>query len=329
MRAPVHLNAGAGPSVKPVSDQLSLGLDIGGSSVKAAVLQHGPGRPPLLLATGIRPLGPDRHVLDAVEIVVGMAHQLLAAHGEIAVIGIGLPGIFDAHSGAPTVLPNFPEDWIEYPIRRVLEGRLRRAVHLVNDAKAFSFAEARMGAGVGARTVACAVLGTGVGGGIVIDGDLWSGQGTAGELGHITVALDGPPCGCGNTGCVEAFAGSEAIASFGGRPTAKDVFDAVAHGDTMAVAAVDRAVSALGAGLANVYITIAPDLFVIGGGIAGSADQIIPPLEREIRRRVRVAPASRIRVVAGTLGRNAGAIGAALMAWAAAPVPPFATERAS
>lgn len=296
-----------------VDPRLALGLDIGGSSVKVGLISFGADDPPVTRATGIRPLPPDRELGATLDRVMSLAGELIAQYGAVTSVGVALPGIFDPISGSATVLPNFPSEWIAIPIRERFEDQLGQRVHLVNDAKAFAFAEARMGAGVGKRAVACVALGTGVGGGIVIDGELWSGQGTAGELGHITVELAGPLCGCGNLGCVEAFAGADAIARSGGRSTAKDVFDAAARGSAGDRAVISRAVGALGAALANVFVTIAPDLFIIGGGMAASAEHLLDPLTAEIRRRVRVAPAEQIRVVRGALGRHAGAVGAALL----------------
>ena len=295
-----------------MSDLDSLGVDIGGSSVKAVLLTglHGDHQ----LAEDIRSLSEGRTVDESLDVISSIARTMSDEHGAPGAIGVALPGMFDIVRGAATLLPNFPLEWVGYPVRDALEQRLGQPVHLVNDAKAFAIAESVIGAGVGSRNVACVVLGTGGGGGVVLDGSLWTGQGSAGEFGHITVDLNGALCGCGNRGCVEAYAGSAAIAEQGGMASAEQVLVAAGRGDARAVAAVDRAIEALGAALANVFITLAPDVFVVGGGIALSADVFLGALERQIRDRVRVADGDRITVVRGALGRNAGAIGAALMA---------------
>lgn len=288
---------------------LALGFDVGGSSVKVALIDEASHD---VLASDLRHLDVSRSVAGTIEVIGATAAEMVAEYGPVASIGVGLPGIFDESTGAPTLLPNFPAEWIGCPLRETLERELHHQVVFINDAKAFAIAEGRLGAGVGFRSVACVALGTGVGGGVVIDGELWTGAGAAGEFGHITVKLDGPQCGCGNRGCVEAFAGSQAICANGGQSTSQAVFEAAARGDRRAQSAVERAIGALGAGLANVFITLAPEVIVVGGGLAAAADQLIEPLAREIRQRVRVAPPETIRIVAGRLGRNAGAIGAAL-----------------
>lgn len=293
--------------------RVALGLDIGGSSIKSALLSIGDDGHPTELDTEIWHLDPSRRPEGVVNKLATIANHYRAAFGEPFSIGIGLPGLFDESAGSPTLLPNFPAEWTGYPFRSVVEACLGHTISLVNDAKAFSVAESVVGVAAGLKMVVCVVLGTGVGGGVVIDGHLWKGLGSAGELGHLTVQLDGPPCGCGNNGCVEAFASAASISAFGQRSSAQEVFEAAAMGDEIAQSAIDRAVSALGAGLANVFITLAPDAFVVGGGVAAAGNQLIGPLQEEIRRRVTVASSDDIRVLPAQLGRHAGAIGAALM----------------
>lgn len=292
---------------------LALGLDIGGSSIKVALVRI-EDQERTVVASDLRQLASSRSITEAIELIDAVTTDLVFQFGMIDAIGVGLPGIFDDATGAPSLLPNFPPEWNDFPLRERLERRLGRSVEFVNDAKAFAIAESRVGAGAGVNSVACVVLGTGVGGGVIIDDQLWTGSGTAGEFGHITVEIDGPMCGCGNRGCVEAFAGSDAIAAAAGRATSREAFEAAAAGDKRAQSAIDRAVIALGASLANVFVVLAPELFVVGGGLAQSPGQLIEPLATEIRRRVQVAPGERIKVVPAQLGRNAGAIGAALIA---------------
>jgi glucokinase len=300
-------------AVNASEGRLALGLDIGGSSVKTALLDLDGASRPETINTDLFHLDQSREPGLVVDELARITDKLRAEYGPVHSIGVGLPGMFDESSGTPTLLPNFPLSWRGYPFRQSVEEKLGQRICLVNDAKAFSVAESVVGSAAGLGMVVCIVLGTGVGGGVVQGGKIWKGLGSAGELGHLTVELDGPPCGCGNNGCVESFAGSAAIASFGGKASVQEVFTAAAMGDVAAQASVDRAIKALGAGLANVFITLAPDTFVVGGGVAGAGDQLIGPLEAEIRRRVHVAPGTDIRVVPGSLGRHAGAIGAALM----------------
>jgi glucokinase len=162
--------------------------------------------------------------------------------------------------------------------------------------------------------VVCLVLGTGVGGGVVIDGRLHTGAGVAGEIGHQTVLADGPACGCGNLGCAEALTSAAAFSARGGQPTPEAVYAAARAGDRRARDAVEQVVGWLGIALANAYVLLAPDVCVVGGGVAAAGADLLEPLAAEVRRRVRLVPGHQIRVVASELGPFAGAIGAALRA---------------
>lgn len=290
-----------------------LGLDLGGSSIKIAVVTGSSSTDPEVLATDFREIHPSRSPELVLKDLVSIAEDFHDKFGPFDSVSLALPGLHDEQLGTSTLLPNFPDEWNGYPLRNELLRATGFNVTLVNDARAFAMAESILGAAVGFETVVCLVLGTGVGGGIVHHGKLWRGQGTAGEIGHQTVELDGPLCGCGNFGCVEAIAGSTAIISNGGKSSVKEVFEAAAVGDHRAKEAVDRAVSALGAGLANAYLVLAPDAFVLGGGVAEAGAQLIDPLLIEIRRRVTVAPDECIRVLPAKLGLYAGAVGSALL----------------
>ena len=133
-------------------------------------------------------------------------------------IGLGIPGLFDPADGRVLLFPNLPGPWAGYPLRARLEQELGRGVQMINDARAFTLAEGTLGAGAGCGTLVCVTLGTGIGGGVMIDGKLHLGAfGVAGEIAHQTVLPDGPLCGCGNHGCVEALARSDVLADGGGQ----------------------------------------------------------------------------------------------------------------
>jgi glucokinase len=184
---------------------------------------------------------------------------------------------------------------------------------MVNDARAFTLAEGVMGAGRGCRTVACITLGTGVGGGLMIDGKLHTGAfGVAGEIGHQTVLPDGPLCGCGNRGCVEALVRADVLASDAGRSSAMAVFTGAREGDERCLSAVSRMADFLGIGLANVVTLFGPDRIVVGGGIAQAGDLVLGPIEEAVKRRVTLVPTDEIEIVPAAFGRFAGAVGASL-----------------
>lgn len=207
------------------------------------------------------------------------------------------------------------------PVREPVANALGVPTALINDARAFGFGEARLGAARGCDTAAFFTLGTGVGGAVVVGGRLQQGLGNAGELGHLTVdpSPDAPICGCGNPGCLEAHARAAEIARLGGRATSAEVVEAARAGDERAEAALAEVGRWLGVGMANVIVALNPERIVVGGGVADAGDLLLEPARRELRRRVRVAPVERIEIVRAELGYEAGSIGAAL--WGAEQLP--------
>jgi len=155
-------------------------------------------------------------------------------------------------------------------------------------------------------------LGTGVGGGVVIGGRVHLGLGHAGEIGHTTVDPDGPPCGCGNRGCLDRMASAESIALAAGRGTVEEAAAAARAGDPPAIAAFARAGEYVGRVLAGAVVLLWLERVVVGGGVAAAGELILDPIRAEIRRRACVAPVDEIAVVAAELGPGAGAVGAAL-----------------
>jgi glucokinase len=288
-----------------------LGLDLGGTNIKVVVLEEQGTGLPVTVAQETRPTEGHRGPEAVVDRVGEIGREVLGRHGPVTTVGVGIPGIHDER-GHAVLLPNLPGAWNGVPVAAPLSRTLGQPVALVNDARAFSLAESVLGAGRGLGTVVCLVLGTGVGGGVVVDGRLLRGTGTAGEIGHQTVLRDGPRCGCGNLGCAEALTRADVFARLGGRATAAEVYAAARAGDAAARAAVDHVVQWLGVAMANAYALLAPDAFVVGGGIAAAGDLLLGPLEEAVRRHVFVAPAARIRVLPAALGPYAGAAGAAL-----------------
>jgi len=162
---------------------------------------------------------------------------------------------------------NTPGDWADRPVAGPVAEALDLPAVLINDARAFGLAELRLGAGRGARAMVGLTLGTGVGGVLAIDGRVVQGHdGTAGEVGHQTIDPDGPWCGCGNRGCLEAFARADQIALACGTATAEAAVDAARAGDPRALAGLAEIGRYLGIGVANMIVVISPDRIVIGGG---------------------------------------------------------------
>ena len=280
-----------------------LGLDLGGTKIKLAVLEDG------------RCVSRDETATcseDGPDAVLERIVRLGLGAGEVDSVGVAVPGLVDADGNA-VLFPNLHGAWAGRQLLAPLEAGLARPVGLLNDGHAFALAEASLGAGTGASTVLCVVCGTGIGGGLALEGVLHLGvEARAGELGHHTVAEDGPPCACGNRGCLELYAGARAIATAAGAPTFDEALGRARSGDERAVEALRRAGELIGLAVANLVIFLCPDRLVVGGGVAEVGDLLFVPLRESLEKRARVAPLERIEVVPATLGPSAGAIGAAL-----------------
>ena len=288
---------------------LHLGLDLGGTEIKCAVVDG-----PRVLSTASCPTAAEDGPEAVLERVAALGRGTAAPHGRPASAGLALPGHFDAERGTGSLLPNLRGDWDGRPIAGPVAERLGVPVTLVNDARALTLAELRLGAGRGASDLVCVALGTGVGGGVVVGGRLHLGLGHAGEIGHTTVDPDGPQCGCGNRGCLDRMAGADAIAAAARQPSVQAAAEAARAGDAAARAAFARAGEYTGRVLAGAVVLLWPERVVVGGGVAEAGELLLEPLRAELRRRACVAPVDRIAVVAAELGRHAGAVGAALWA---------------
>jgi glucokinase len=292
-----------------------LGLDLGGTNIKGAVVDVEPEAAPSLIATSATATQADRGPAAVAQRMIDLGQEMANEHGPIAGVGIGVPGLFDFDSGKVIFFTNLPGDWEGYPLRATIADGLDVPATLINDARAFTLAESTLGAGRGCSTVACFTLGTGIGGGLFINGELHFGAfGVAGELGHQTVAPDGPICGCGNRGCLEAMTRPPVIAAAAGRETMEDVIVGAEEGDPASIAALEQATTYLGIGIANILTMIGPERVVIGGGAATAGDALLDPIREAVRERVTLVPPDRIEIVPAQLGYEAGAIGAALAA---------------
>jgi glucokinase len=290
-----------------------LGLDVGGTNCKLAVLEIDGDRQELV-ATATIPTGPGDPA-DVLGRLAAVATELVAAHGPVAAAGAGVPGLFDEDRGRAVFLPNLPASWTGQEVAGPLAAGLGVPVALINDARAFTLAESRMGAAAGCPTVVCLTLGTGVGGGVVVDGRLRFGpSGRAGELGHQVIEVGGPPCGCGNRGCVEAFAAGAALCRLGGRDSPEAVFAAAAAGDARAAAAVAAVVGRLAVGIANLVTVLWPERVVVGGGVAAAGERLFGPLRAAVAASAPLVDPAAYEIVPAALGPAAGAIGAALWA---------------
>lgn len=289
-----------------------LGIDLGGTNLKWAAVEHD--------GDAWRVLGRGQMASEASagsDAVIGrfiaIGRDALIQWPDLASVGIGVPGLYDPATGRSRALINLPGGWPGVPIAAPVAGALGLPVALINDARAFGLAELRLGAGRGASSMVGLTLGTGVGGVIAIDGRVHLGHdGTAGEIGHQTILPDGPMCGCGNRGCVEALTKASVLTALAGKDTAEEVYAAAAAGERRSMDAIAEVATYLGIALANVVTILGPERIVIGGGIATAGDLLLDPVRRSLKQRVTLVPIEHVGIELARLGSYAGAIGAAL-----------------
>ena len=290
-----------------------LGLDLGGTNIKSAVVETGSSTVEVVgqatVATGAAdgPAAVVRRLGEA-------GRDAIATWGPVQGAGVGVPGVFDAATGRIELFPNLPGPWPGQPVTEPLRRALGVPTAIINDARAFTLAESRVGAAAGCPTVACFVLGTGIGGGIVVEGRLHYGRhGRAGELAHQVIVRDGPRCGCGNRGCLEAVATSSALVELAGQPTVEAVVRAARLGDERAAAAIETVSDHLGVAIANVITVLVPERVVIGGGVADAGPALLDPIRAAVARHSVLVPPDWYEIVPAALGPWAGSIGAALL----------------
>jgi glucokinase len=306
----------------------AVGVDLGGTKMLVGVVDPGPDV--LYRANEVG------HGLDAEAILASLEEEVreaLAAVPEAQAVGLGIPCTIDRDRGVAISAVNLPI--VDVPIRDEMRERLGMPVFIDNDANVAALAEHRYGAARGARNVVMLTLGTGIGGGLILDGVPYRGSTGAGaELGHVVVEANGPPCqgNCPNRGCVETMASGTALARDGrvaaervpdsalGKLMAsgavidgRAVTDAALDGDPVAREIVEHAGRYLGVALSSFANIFEPDVFVIGGGVMAVGELIFAPAREELERRA-LRPQNSIPVVAAELGPDAGMIGAATMA---------------
>ena len=244
---------------------------------------------------------------------------------EVCAVGVGAPGVIQADKGIVVKSPNFP-DWNNLPLRDHLEKALDIPVYLENDANAAALGEQWRGAGQGIRSMILLTLGTGVGGGIILDNKVWHGaDGMAGEIGHMTLIPQGRPCTCGNTGCLEMYASARGIvqsylealgksADSLKQITSEQVYEAARTGNKIAVQVMNDMGRMLGIGIAGLINIFNMERVVIGGGVKDAWPLFIDATREEVMRRAFEIPARRAEILPSLLGDDAGMVGAAAVA---------------
>jgi glucokinase len=300
-----------------------IALDLGGTNLRiAAVTQQGE----VLHLTREKTRadsGPDNLIKRMVAGIRRLEETLDGEGREVRGISIGAPGVIARERGVVMSSPNLP-GWEKIPLLERLSSEFKQPMVLENDANAAAFGEFWSGAGNGRKTMVLLTLGTGVGGGIIVNGELLEGaDGMAGEIGHLTVEREGAPCPCGNRGCLERYASATGIAarygelagSDGAGTSSEDVYRLAIGGDSYAQRALAEAGMYLGVAMAAIVNILNPECIIIGGGVLPAWAFIIPAAAQEMKSRAFQAPAERVEIIPAALGDRAGIIGAAGIIW--------------
>lgn len=315
-------------------DKLYIGIDLGGTKILTGLVDE-KGR---VIAQDYRRTRAKKGVDTVIGRMAESAAQAMQDAGVaptgIQAVGIGVPGPVDTDEGIVTQPPNLP-GWRDVAVRAMIEEALGIPTFLENDANAAALGEYLFGAGRGSTHMLYVTVSTGIGGGFILDGELYHGaDGAAGEIGHITILPRGPHCGCGNRGCLESVASGTAIAREGrelvirGVPTliselagqdpeavtAKLVAEAARQGDLEAQEIIQEAMGYLGVGIANLVNLLNPELVVIGGSLIKLGEVLFSSVRRAVKRRAFPIASHRARIVPAELGDRAGVCGAAAVA---------------
>ena len=313
---------------------LTIGVDLGGSKILTAVVD--PQGRILSSDESVTPATKGRQAI--IQSIIDSAHHALEQAGvgisEICAIGVGAAGISNPEAGILFTSPNLP-GLRDVPLRDIVQERLGKKAFLINDANAAALGEFYFGAARGARNFIYITLSTGIGGGIVIDGKIYTGAlGAAGEVGHMTIDDDGPVCNCGNRGCWETLASGTALAREARRRikegartsildyadgdvekvTAQVIHSAAEQGDGLAKELIAQIGYYVGVGLANLINIFNPELIVIGGGLSNIGDMLLEPAFKVAEERAYKEAFEVVRFASAELGRNSGVLGAAAFA---------------
>lgn len=309
-------------------------VDLGGTKVITAIISP-KGE---VIARHDHPTLADEGPQSVVERMLSGIDYLLAqsnlSPSQLRAISIATAGIIDIENGIVTTSPNLP-DWHNIPLKSIVGKKYKVTTFLINDADAAALGEHRFGAGRGLDNLILLTLGTGIGGGIIINGKLYHGpSGSAAEIGHTIVEVNGPKCRCGNNGCLETLASGTAIAreavrriSLGAKSslvevvegkiedvTAEKVYLAAKGGDSLASEVIARAAHYLGISVVNLVNIFNPEMIIIGGSVAQMGDLLLEPVRQMVKERAFPLLAQSVRIVPAQLGNDAGIFGAAIFA---------------
>lgn len=309
-----------------------IGVDVGGTNVKIALVDSN-GKIGYSNTIPTRAeMGYEYTINNMKQAIRDLLTETKLSAKDIEGIGFGLPGQVDFKSGIVRLITNIP-GWVEIPLAKMIEDEFHIPTRIDNDVRCAALGELNFGAGKGCQNLICITVGTGIGSGLIINGKLVRGaSNAAGEIGHIKLQMhDGPICGCGDTGCLEAFASGPAIVAMaeeyilGGKSTkyremanGNDitpfiVAEAAKAGDAVAKRIFTRMGEYIGIGMASVVNLLNPEKIIIGGGVADAGDILLNPLQETIKNRAMKIAGETVEVVPAQLGNTAGVIGASLL----------------
>jgi glucokinase len=311
-----------------------VGVDIGGTKIIAAVFDVDGAMLSRIHCLTLGSEGPTRVINRIKSTIIQVIEEAGLKRNQVGCIGIAAAGAIDINRGLVGDSPNIPH-WHNIPLRDRLIRSLGGPIFVLNDANAAALAEHRLGAGRGLNNMIYITVSTGIGGGMILDGELYQGtDGSAAEIGHMIIKIGGPICKCGKRGCFEAMASGTAIARMAQRRlrrgeesimpglaadnisevTAQTVADAARRGDALALDVIEEAAGNLGIGVANLVNLMNPQMIIIGGGVSRMGDMLLRPTRRSMKANAIELPARSVRLVRPRLGADAELTGAALYA---------------
>lgn len=310
-----------------------IGIDVGGTNVKIALVDEN-GK--IIYSNSVptyAKMGYEYTVNNIKQAIKDLMKETETEAKDIQGIGFDFPGQVDYKTGVVKLAPNIP-GWVNVPIAKMIEDEFHIPTRIDNDVRCAALGELKFGAGKGCENFVCITVGTGIGSGLVINGQLVRGaSNAAGEIGHIKLQMqDGPICGCGDTGCLEAFASGPSIVAMAydyikggkstkfremagaeGEITPYMVAKAAEEGDPVAKRIFEIVGEYIGIGLTSVINLLNPERVIIGGGVAEAGDLLFDPIRRTIKERAMVVAGSAVEIVPAQLGNSAGVIGASML----------------
>lgn len=309
-----------------------IGIDVGGTNIKIALVDEN-GK--IIYSNSVPTyanMGYEYTVNNIKQSIRDLMKETNTTEQDIEGIGFDFPGQVDYKTGVVKLAPNIP-GWVNVPIAHMIEEEFHIPTRIDNDVRCAALGELKFGAGKGCENFVCITVGTGIGSGIVINGQLVRGAANAaGEIGHIKLQMkDGPLCGCGDTGCLEAFASGPSIVAMAqeylkggksakfrelagdGEITPYIVAKAAEAGDPVAKRIFEIMGEYIGMGLVSVINLLNPEKVIVGGGVAESGDLLLEPIRKTVKARAMVVQRESVEIVPAQLGNSAGVIGASML----------------